>query len=127
MNDAKKIAAVVGIGPGLGSAIARRFAREGFAVALMARQAASCEAVLQQITTAGGEAHAFAVDTTDPSSVAAGFDAVRASMGDPEVLVYNVGAFVLGAVLDLSPETFESAWKGNCFGGFLAARACVPG
>ena len=126
MSDPKKVAAVVGIGPGLGGAVARRFARGGFAVALLARKTESCAPVEEAIRKAGGEAKSFAVDATSASSVSQGFASVRESLGDPDVLVFNAGAFVLGSVLDVTPEAFESAWKGNCLGGFNVARECVP-
>ncbi len=121
-----KIAVVVGVGPGLGGAVARRFAREGYAVALLARRLDSLRETHEQITSAGGRALSLPVDATDASSMADGFGEIRQRFGDPEVLVYNAGAFKMGGILDVTPADFESAWKANCFGGFLAAREVVP-
>lgn len=126
MSQEKRVAVVVGVGPGLGGAVARRFARGGFTVALVARKLESSKPLEEAIKSAGGEARGFAIDATNPKSVEEGFASIKSALGSPDVLVYNAGAFVPGSVLDASPEAFESAWKGNCFGGFLVARACVP-
>lgn len=117
-----KVAVVVGVGPGLGAAVARRFAREGFAVALMARKADGLALHEREIASAGGKAISVSVDATDAASVAAAFATVRAQLGPPEVLVYNAGAFEMGGILEVSAEAFERTWRANCFGGFLAAR-----
>ncbi len=125
MND-RKLAVVVGVGPGLGGAIARRFARGGFTVALVARKAESCAPIEKQIADAGGTAKSFAIDATSPESIDTGWTAIRSAFGDADVVASNVGAFVPGAVLDLTPEAFESAWRGNCLAAFLFARVAAP-
>jgi NAD(P)-dependent dehydrogenase (short-subunit alcohol dehydrogenase family) len=121
-----KVAAVLGVGPGLGAAIARRFAGEGFAVALMARREESVAAVREEIADSGGEALPVATDATDPDSVAAAFEQVRAELGDPEVFVYNAGAFQMGGVLEVSPAKFDECFRANCAGAFYAARQVLP-
>jgi NAD(P)-dependent dehydrogenase (short-subunit alcohol dehydrogenase family) len=120
------VAAVLGVGPGLGAAIARRFAREGFAVALMARREESMAAVREEIEDSGGEALPVTTDATDPDSVATAFERVRAELGDPEVFVYNAGAFQMGGVLEVSPDMFDECFKANCAGAFYAAREVLP-
>jgi NAD(P)-dependent dehydrogenase (short-subunit alcohol dehydrogenase family) len=121
-NDATKVAVVLGIGPALGSSVARRFAREGYAVALMARRTEEVEPVGRAIAEAGGQALPLTADATRPDSVAAAFRAVRDQLGAPDVFVYNAGAFEMGGILEISPERFEETWKANCYGAFLGAR-----
>ena len=121
-----KTAAVLGVGPGLGAAVARRFAREGFAVALMARREGSVAGVREEIEDAGGTALPVSADATDPASVAAAIDEVRSNLGAPEVFVYNAGAFQMGGILDLSPEKFDECFKANCAGAFYAAQQVLP-
>ncbi len=121
-----KTAAVLGVGPGLGAAVARRFAREGFAVALMARREESVAGAREEIEGAGGRALPVSADATDPASVAAAFDEVRSNLGAPEVFVYNAGAFQMGGILDLSPEKFDECFKANCAGAFYAAQQVLP-
>lgn len=84
---APKVAVVVGAGPGLGFAVARRFAASGFHVALMSRTAERVEALAQQIVKDGHQATGVPVDVTDGQSVKAAFASVREKLGDPSVLV----------------------------------------
>src|SRR4028119_2419524 len=121
-----KTAAVLGVGPGLGAAVARRFAREGYAVALMARRVESVAEAREEIEGAGGAALAVSADAPDPASVAAAFDEVRSNLGDPGVFVYNAGAFQMGGILELSPEKFDECFKANCAGAFYAAQQVLP-
>lgn len=119
-------AAIVGVGPGLGAALAERFAAGGFAVALLSRSAPHRDAVAQRIAATGGSARGFDCDVSDPRSVATAFADVRRTLGDPAVLVYNAGVFAVGGLLELDPAKFEQAWRVNCYGGFLCAREVVP-
>ncbi|CAA9425055.1 MAG: Short-chain dehydrogenase, associated with 2-hydroxychromene-2-carboxylate isomerase family protein [uncultured Rubrobacteraceae bacterium] len=121
-----KVAAVLGVGPGLGAAVARRFAREGFAVGLMARGEESLAAAREEIEDTGGTALAVTADATDAASVASAFDQVREGLGEPEVFVYNAGAFQMGGILEISPEQFDDCFRANCSGAFYAAQQVLP-
>src|SRR5215203_5609465 len=123
MSD--RVAAVLGVGPGLGAAVARRFAGEDFGLALMARREESVAGVREEIEGGGGMALPVSADATDPYVVAA-FDLVRDKLGDPEVFVYNAGAFQTGGILDLSPEQFDTCFRANCAGAFYASRQVLP-
>ncbi len=120
------VAAVLGVGPGLGAAIARRFAREGYAVGRMARNEESVSGIRQEIEDGGGAAVPVSADATDPASVEAAFEKVRAELGDPEVFVYNAGAFQMGGILEVSPEQFDFCFKANCAGAFYGAQQVLP-
>jgi NAD(P)-dependent dehydrogenase (short-subunit alcohol dehydrogenase family) len=124
--NAAGTAAIVGVGPGLGRALAIRFAEGGFAVALMARSEEASRAIQTEITASGGVARSFACDASDESSTRSAFARVRAELADPEVLVYNAGAFQMGGVLQLSPVDLERTWRINCLGGLLTAQAVLP-
>jgi NAD(P)-dependent dehydrogenase (short-subunit alcohol dehydrogenase family) len=121
-----KVAVVLGVGPGLGSAIARRFASEGFALGLMARTLEKLTPIQQEIENSGSQALSISVDATDPTSVADAFEQVRSQLGNPEVFIYNAGAFKMGGILEISPQQFEESWKANCFGAFLGAQQVLP-
>jgi NAD(P)-dependent dehydrogenase (short-subunit alcohol dehydrogenase family) len=121
-----KVAAILGVGPALGAAVARRFAREGFAVGLMARGEERLAAVREEIEDAGGTALAAPTDATEAASVASAFERVREGLGDPEVFVYNAGAFQMGGILELSPEQFDDCFRANCSGGFYGAQQVLP-
>src|ERR1700730_15286615 len=90
----KPVCAVVGVGPGNGAAFARRFASEGYAVALLARTTELTE----QLASTLPDARAYACDVTDAGSLGRAFDAIRRDLRDVEVLVYNAGSGVWGSI-----------------------------
>ena len=120
------VATVLGVGPGLGAAVARRFAREGFDIALMARSKSSLDPVQKELKGLGRKSVAIDVDATSPTSIAAGFAKAHDALGDPEVFVYNAGAFKMGGLLDIDPEDFDNCWRANCAGAFYASKHVLP-
>lgn len=82
-------AVIVGAGPGLGMALVRRFASAGLPTSFVARRAAAVEDYARQLSAEGLEATGHVGDAADPASLTAVFEAVRATQGDPQVLVYN--------------------------------------
>lgn len=127
MSTDAKVAAVVGVGPGLGRALAVRFARGGFAVALVARRDPSLQPVQAEIESFGGIARSYVADAADEQSVVATFARIRDELGAPEALLYNAGAFKAGGIMELAATDFEQAWRVNCLGGLLTAQAVIPG
>ena len=116
------VCAVVGIGPGNGAAFARRFAADGFAVALLARSSGLSQELAQELP----HAKAYECDVGDAASVQRAFDGIRADLGDPEVVIYNAGSGTFGTFDDISPEQFEASWRVNTLGAFLVAKQVVP-
>lgn len=114
-------AIIVGAGPGLGLALARRFAEAGFRVAAAARNGPR----LDDMLSAAGldEAKGYACDAADPLSVQQLFEQVRGDFGPPEVVVFNAGTFQPGSILEIDPLEFERCWRVGCFGGFLVGQA----
>jgi NAD(P)-dependent dehydrogenase (short-subunit alcohol dehydrogenase family) len=121
--DKKPVAAVAGVGPGLGLALVDKFTREGMAVAALARDAAGVEALLSQRGVSG--ARAYGCDVAEAASVAATFAAIEAEMGTPSLVVFNAGAFKAGGILELSAAELERTWRIGCLGGFLVAQEAV--
>jgi NAD(P)-dependent dehydrogenase (short-subunit alcohol dehydrogenase family) len=118
----KPVCVVVGVGPGNGAAIARRFAAEGYAVALLARTTGTSDALAASLP----DARAYPCDVADPIAVGLTFSAIREQMGDAEVLVYNAGAGVFGTVEDATAEGFEAAWRVNALGALVASQQVIP-
>lgn len=120
-----KVAVVLGVGPGLGATVARRFASEGFALGLMARSEEKLTPIQKEIEEGGGTALSIPADATDPASVSSAFAKMQ-QLGPPEVFVYNAGAFQMGGILEITPEQFEYNWKINCFGAFVSVQQVLP-
>src|SRR5919112_5336235 len=97
-----------------------------FAVAMIARRKESLAEIRQDIEDDGGTALPVSADATDAGSVAAAFELIRSNLGDPEVLVYNAGAFQMGGILEISPAQFDECFRANCGGAFYAAREALP-
>ncbi|WP_164011485.1 SDR family NAD(P)-dependent oxidoreductase [Pyxidicoccus trucidator] len=125
-KSATKVAAVVGAGPGLGAALAWRFAREGYTVGLFARSEDSLRKVQQMVHEAGGSASLYPTDATDAGAVSESFARLREEHGAPDVCIYNAGLFRMAGFLETSPEDFDTSWRINCLGGVLCARAVLP-
>jgi len=99
-----RIALVTGAGRRIGSDIARRLAREGWGLALLARASLEgARALAAEIVAGGGEAHAFSVDLADPEAGAAAFAEIAAALGPIELLVNNAAMFEADSIgaLDL--------------------------
>ena len=121
-EETPPVCAVVGIGPGNGEALARRFAADGYAVALMARRTELTAKLAGELSLA----RAYACDVADQSSVSSAFERTAADLGDIDVLVFNAGSGVWGTIEDVSPEDFERSWRINALGLFLTAREVIP-
>jgi NAD(P)-dependent dehydrogenase (short-subunit alcohol dehydrogenase family) len=123
---AAKVAVVAAAGPGVGLAVAKRFAREGFAVALIARRRDALDAMVAEIVAEGGAARGFAADVTDPSALRAALAAAAADMGAPSVLVWNGGRWIETPALALDPSELEVDLRLTTVGALVAAQAVTP-
>ncbi|HXF77907.1 MAG TPA: SDR family NAD(P)-dependent oxidoreductase [Usitatibacter sp.] len=117
----KPVAVVVGVGPGLGMSLARRFARGGMEVVACARNPAKVEALARDIPGVRLEA----CDATKPADVARVFAQVGKTHGAPALVAFNAGAYERGGILEIKPEDFERCWRVGCFGGFLVGQAAA--
>ncbi|KAJ6441189.1 High-affinity glucose transporter [Purpureocillium lavendulum] len=128
--DKKPVLAVVGVGPGIGEAVARHFAAKGFAVALIARTEDKLRRIRDAITDAHGPGAArhYATDVRDEAQVTQAFASVRRELGPVNVLVYNAGSRRIRrqTILETSTDEFESFTRVNMFGAFFAARCVLP-
>ena len=118
----QKAALVIGAGDATGGAIARRFAREGFAACVVRRSADKLQPLLEQIRADGGVAHGFGTDARKEEEVAALVERIEADIGPVEVLVFNIGANVPSSLLDETARRYFKVWEMACFAGFLSAR-----
>ena len=119
------VAVVTGVGPGLGAALARRFAK-GYAVAINARKRDFIAAVAKEIRGAGGQVLEVPTDIGDPAQTSAMFATIRSHLGAPEVLLYNAGSGSWGTIVDITPAQYEADWRVNALGAFVAAKEVAP-
>jgi len=119
------VCAIVGVGPGLGLALARRFA-ERYALALIARNQQFLASVATQVAGAGRRAIAVEADLTDAGQIERAFSRIRAELGAPEVTIYNAAARSFGRLMETKPSTFETTWRVTAFGAFLCSQQVVP-
>lgn len=126
----KPVIAVVGAGPGIGEAVARRFADEGYVVALLARTEDKLRAMAHGIDTDLGEGTAryYVTDLRVEEQVITSFAAIKTELGPVEVFIYNAGARRVNgkSVLETTTEEFEGFTKINLFGAFWASKCALP-
>ena len=108
---------IVGAGSGLSTSLARRCHVDGMQVALAARDGEKARAVAQET---GASLHRC--DASSIEDVAALFAALDASIGTPDLVVYNPSARLRGPVTELDPEATRAAIETTCFGAFLVAQ-----
>jgi NAD(P)-dependent dehydrogenase (short-subunit alcohol dehydrogenase family) len=116
-------AVVFGAGPGLGWALAKRFAADDMQVAAVARDDARLSAMI-----ASGPSlniRPYAADVSKIEDVARVFDSVDRDHGEPDLVVFNAGAFERANVLDIDPADFERCWRIGCFAGLLVGQAAA--
>jgi NAD(P)-dependent dehydrogenase (short-subunit alcohol dehydrogenase family) len=122
----QEIAVIVGAGPGIGAATARRFAQEGHRVAVLSRSASTTAGLLQELRDEGRSVVAVTADTGDRASLATAFAQIRAELGDPTVLLFNALAFVPGTPTKLELDAFEGSLRANVVGALACVDEVVP-
>ena len=81
----------------------------------------------QPLSSATAGPRDYACDATQPAQVTALFAAIAAELGQPDLVVFNVGTWDRGGILEISDTLFEQAWRTGCFGGFLVTgRPLLP-
>ncbi len=122
MSELADVVVVVGAGPGMGLAVARRFAAEGFRPVLVARDPARIDA--PDLEALG--AVRLAADVADEGSLRAAFAQVRDLLGDPSVLVYNPSLMIPGLPTEVTPADIAHGFAVGVLGAVAAAQEVVP-
>jgi NAD(P)-dependent dehydrogenase (short-subunit alcohol dehydrogenase family) len=117
---------VTGGGTGIGAAVARRLARDGYAVALVGRRAAPLEATAEDVAREGAEALAVVADVGVPADAERAVHVAAEAFEGLDLLVNNAGIGVEGTALELGPEEWDTVLRTNLTGAFLMARAALP-
>ena len=122
---ATKVALVTGASQGIGRAIALRLAKDGFTVALVARNEEKLKDVAAEIAAAGGSAATFVLDVADEESIKATAKAVLARFGKVDVLVNNAGITRDNLLLRMKKADWDDVLQTNLTGTFLLSQALI--
>ena len=119
------VVAVLGVGPGLGAALAHRFAK-AYPVAINARRAEYLKSLGDEMRAAGGNVLEAPADLGDRAQIEALFATIRERLGPPDIVLYNAGSGAFGTLEDMTPEQYEDSWRVNAYGAFITAKVIVP-
>lgn len=133
MTESQKtnpVAVVIGAGDATGGAIARRFAREGYATVVTRRRREALDSLVEAIEAEGGQVHAFGCDARDENAMVELFKSVEEQIGDIEVVIFNIGANVRFSITETTERVYRKVWEMAALAGFLtgreAAKAMLP-
>lgn len=118
-----KVCAIVGMGTGVGAAVARRFGAEGYCVAMISRNAGKLERYEHELAARGVTAQGFVADAGSDESILCAIESMRHAMPPPEVLVFNAAVPRESAPSVLDPEALAADLR---IGALIAARAVLP-
>jgi NAD(P)-dependent dehydrogenase (short-subunit alcohol dehydrogenase family) len=119
-------AIVIGAGPGIGTSVARRFARDGLPVAVLARSRPTVDTALAALADTPAESLGLTADVTDEWALRTALDEAVARLGVPDVLVYNAALIRSDMVGDLSAARHLDAWAVNVVGAITAVGHLGP-
>ena len=116
-----KVALIIGAGDYLGSAIARRFAKEGFH-AVGTRRRGDIVSFVKEIKESGGKATGKHSDARKEGQVVELVESVENEIGPIEVFVFNIGGNVMYSILETTTQVYKKVWEMCAFAGFLTGR-----
>jgi NAD(P)-dependent dehydrogenase (short-subunit alcohol dehydrogenase family) len=122
MKQDLPVALVTGVGPGTGAAIARRFARGGYAVAMLARNRDRLDSLEREIEHSSG----YACDVTDETALDTTIANLRADLGTPKILVHNAVGGAFGTFLEIEPQVLDRNFQLNTMALLYLAQRLAP-
>ncbi|WP_346958287.1 SDR family NAD(P)-dependent oxidoreductase [uncultured Arthrobacter sp.] len=122
------VIAIIGAGPGLGAAVARRFGREGFSIALISRNQSKLDVMAAELVASGLTARGYAADVLVPAALEDALARAAAELGPITTLQYSPlpAREYLKPVLDMTPELALEALRFSALGLIHAVRTVLP-
>ena len=115
------VCVISGVGPGTGSALARRFTEGGYRVALLARNESRLAALERELANAKG----FPCDVSDPEQVESAATTIERDLGHPSVLIHNAVGGAFGTFREIDPAILNRNFQVNTMGLLYLARRFV--
>jgi NADP-dependent 3-hydroxy acid dehydrogenase YdfG len=122
MSNTNPVAVVTGVGPGTGAAIARRFSKGGYKVAMLARDRSRLSALEKEIANS----RAYPCDVSDEAQVDSTIAAIRGDLGASRVLVHNAVGGAFGTFMDIEPAVLNRNFQVNTMALLYLARRLAP-
>lgn len=122
MDKNNPVAVVTGVGPGTGAAITRRFARGGYAVAMLARNRDRLDALAREIPGA----RAYPCDVMDEEQLDTTIERIHTDMGAPKVLIHNAVGGAFGNFMEIDPKILNQNFQVNTMALLYLARRLAP-
>ena len=130
MSDASKVVVITGASAGVGRATARRFAKDGAQIALLARGRDGLEAARKEVEEFGGRAIVLMVDVADADEVEAAAAQIERELGEIDIWINNAMASVFSPIQEMTPEEFrrvtEVTYLGYVYGTLAALKRMLP-
>jgi short-subunit dehydrogenase len=122
MEKKNPVALVTGVGPGTGAAIARRFSRGGYSVAMLARNRERLSRLKEEIPNS----HAYQCDVTNEAQLDTTIEAIRGELSDPKVLIHNAVGGAFGNFMEIDPKVLNQNFQVNTMALLYLARRLAP-
>ena len=122
MEKKNPVALVTGVGPGTGAAIARRFSRGGYSVAMLARNRERLTRLKDEIPNS----HAYPCDVTNEAQLDTTIEAIRGELGAPKVLIHNAVGGAFGNFMEIDPKVLNQNFQVNTMALLYLARRLAP-
>lgn len=122
----EKVMMLVGMGPGVGMATAKRFGREGYKIGMAARSSAKLDQYERELKEAGVEACAFVADAASFPALESAYRGIKERFGAPDVVHYNAAALTQAAPSKLDPEQLVEEFRVNAAGALASAQLALP-
>lgn len=123
----EKLCVIVGVGSGLGMAIAQRFGQAGYHIAMLARRSEVLAEYQAELAKAGIMAQGFSVDVSDTTALTQTFEQIHKTMGTVEVLVYNAAVMKASDPLSITADELVTDFRVAVAGALTAIQQVAPG
>eukprot|EP00878_Enallax_costatus_P010990 GHUV01011478.1.p1 GENE.GHUV01011478.1~~GHUV01011478.1.p1 ORF type:complete len:252 (+),score=66.34 GHUV01011478.1:1310-2065(+) len=126
MDSQTKVVVIAGYGTGISAAVARRFGRDGYKVALISRTQARLDQAVADLSKAGITAKGYACDLADAALVKRTVAAIQQDLGPINILHYNAYVAVPARLMDITPQQLQDQYNVQVTGLIVAVQAAHP-